>query len=95
MAIFTTDRRPKPIYWFTVTGRGLFPIDMLRYDMAWPATDEDAVKIVGADFGYDGDGAPRHPRSIRLGCAQTHGPTDGRWASFGWTLGDASKGEVA
>jgi hypothetical protein len=99
MSRFTTTRaRPHTTtHWFTVTGRGVFPIDMLRSDMAWPATSEDAEKIVGHDFGYafgPGSTTPSEHRSIRMGCAQHDGPTIGRWASFGWTVGDPDKGEI-
>lgn len=29
----------------TVTGRGRFPLDMLRYDSCFPASESDAYKI--------------------------------------------------
>ena len=87
-----TTQRPRlhqTIHWFTVTGSGDFPIDMLRYDMAWPATSDEAEKI----FGVEGHRSLRK-RSIRMGCAMHEGPTIGRWSSFGWTVGDADRGEV-
>lgn len=95
MARFTTTRARlhQTTHWFTVTGTGIFPVDMLRFDMAWPASGEDAALIFGHDFGYT-DEAPRKKRSIRMGCAQHDGPTIGRWASFGWSVGDPDRGEV-
>lgn len=55
-----------------VTGRGPFPVDMLRHDMAWPATSEDAIKLL--DIG---------PRTITL-CGLNQTPA--RWSSFGWKV---------
>lgn len=28
-----------------ITGKGAFPIDMLRHEQCWPATDQDSKKI--------------------------------------------------
>lgn len=96
MRYYTDPITKRQIYWFTVSGTGLFPIDMLRFDLAWPASSDDAERIVGGDFGYGvgEDSVPRDRRSIRLGCANRGGPTIGRWSSFGWTVGDADRGEV-
>ncbi len=59
---------------YTVTGRGNFPIDMLRYDAAWPMTGDDAANIT-ATF------QPRAGRwTIKLASARL--PTEGRWSSF-------------
>ena len=30
---------------FEVQGRGEFPLDMLRYDLCWPATEGDAIPL--------------------------------------------------
>jgi hypothetical protein len=62
---------------FTVTGKGQFPIDMLRYDLCWPATGSDSTDIANA---YRTSGAHR----IDLKGLKT--PTPARWASFGWTV---------
>lgn len=74
----TKNRQEKVhIHTFTVRGRigsyTGFPMDMLRYDQAWPATGEDAAKIKPSD----------EPVEIRL-----HGLscTPDRWKSFGWSI---------
>jgi len=55
-----------------------FPIDMLRYDLCWPATSEDATRI------HDEVTQPRQPRSIKLKGLKL--PTFARWHSFGWEV---------
>lgn len=69
---------------FTVRGRGEFPIDMLRYDRATPATEQDSGVII------------RSFRNLRIGDSGPHevrvsAPrmTYARWQSFGWTVDDA------
>jgi hypothetical protein len=79
------EDKARPIYWFTVTGRDAFPMDMLRHDMAWPASTVDAARMLN-------DTTWR--RSLRMGCALRGGPTIGRWSSFGWSVGDLDRGEV-
>ena len=63
---------------FTVHGRGPFPLDMLRYDGAWPYSTQDAVEI-GESFdisnGYKS-------WEVKLCTNQNMSPTEGRWASF-------------
>jgi hypothetical protein len=66
---------------FEVTGNGEFPIDMLRYDGAFPSRGVDASTI-RRSF---------HDRSDRWVIQLTsvfHAPTVGRWQSFGWLVGD-------
>lgn len=85
----------RDVYYFTVVGVGEFPLDMLRYDSAFPAGSDDTDKIVAryGDAGtrrnlegaeYDPTLDPMSRREVRLGCVQRGGPTIGRWASFGW-----------
>lgn len=62
-------------YHYTVTGRGRFPFDMLRYDQAWP---EDGGMSMGGGNGEDS----RERREQRL--IGLNPPTADRWASFGW-----------
>ena len=66
---------------FTVEGRGSFPIDMLRYDSCWPASESrDSFEIT----------ASTRPRSGRMKRRITllglREPTVGRWESFGWNV---------
>ena len=65
---------------FTVKGYGPFPIDMLRYDRCWPASEEDAAQAQ-----YPGsDGA-----TVRLVAHESNRhwqPTRARWESFGWKV---------
>lgn len=63
---------------FKVTGRGQFPLDMLRYDGCWPARPED-VELMRGDV-------RSQPRTISLVTISHHAPTAGRWESFGWTV---------
>lgn len=81
---------PSYLVTFTVKGLGPFPIDMLRYDCCYPASAEDAVKIMSRTS---------EPREITL---KTHRavsktflklqiddqklPAVGRWKSFQWEI---------
>lgn len=67
-------------YEYTVTGGLSFPVDMLRYDRAWPAQERDAGEIHAA--------LDRH-RGAERRTVHLHGldaPTKARWASFGWRV---------
>jgi hypothetical protein len=64
---------------FAVEGEGDFPIDMLRYDKCWPATERDSHVI-----------AYKNRRTVEL--RSLTGSTDRRWASFGWRVVDAREG---
>jgi len=72
----------RPKYWFEyyVNGRGAFPIDMLRHDLCWPATGEDAAKI--------DDAAKPELRvgryTVKINSYRE--PRIGRWESFGWKV---------
>jgi hypothetical protein len=67
---------------FDVEGKGSFPIDMLRYDLCWPATGEDSSMIEAVVH-------PRLTRQIRMRGLKP--PTVARWASFGWTVVEVSR----
>jgi hypothetical protein len=71
----------KKFFWyFTVTGNGQFPTDMLRYDACYPV-DETNGNIAP----YRADSSIyRETRSVNLKSA--HEPTEGRWNSFGWRI---------
>ena len=66
--------RHKVKYTYTVEGYGSFPIDMLRYDNAYPR-DSDSIYNMGQELDR---------RQVRL--ASCHCPTHDRWASFGWKV---------
>ena len=34
--VFSNEKHRVPGYEYVVTGRGEFPVDMMRYDQAWP-----------------------------------------------------------
>lgn len=65
---------------FSVTGKGRFPLDMLRYDQCWPRAAEDA-EAIGMNLSSLN---PREVTSVILLVAWAHGPTIDRWRSFGW-----------
>lgn len=64
---------------FAVEGSGDFPIDMLRYDGAFPATERDSYKI--SEFDH---------RRVELEAwadgPSTRVPTEDRWKSFLWKV---------
>ena len=73
--------RPKPEpRTYSVSGRGRFPLDMLRYDCSWPARSEDAHTIRQAVAAHSGH-ATVQLRSHRA-------PTASRWDSFGWEVAE-------
>jgi hypothetical protein len=81
----------KKHYRYRVTGIGQFPIDMLRYDCAWPSTSEDAGRIselVCVGQGGPGDSETRARRTkYRLDgvvISSDKAPTPERWESFLW-----------
>ena len=72
--------RHKERYYYTVEGTGVFPIDMLRYDTAYPINHDD-VEAIGRihNIGYG-------KRMVRL--CSCHRPRIDRWESFGWKVLD-------
>ena len=72
------------VYEYTVDGSGYFPIDMLRYDAAWPADTDSAIQIVERLKPITReDRLERKPIKLR----SYHAPTEGRWQSFMWGVG--------
>lgn len=61
---------------YTVTGTGEFPVDMLRYDQAFPNTGDDARMI----------SATRCIDSVGITLRSIKPPTVDRWKSFGWAI---------
>lgn len=70
---------------FKVEGRGPFPIDMLRYDSAWPATGADASIIENLNH-------VRERRTVTLNSIGIGAPTIARWNSFLWRVVYAETG---
>ena len=60
------------LYRFEVSGRGAFPVDMLRYDICYPSGCISAADLLGD-----------HQRTISFD--STKEPTVLRWNSFNWS----------
>ena len=75
---------------FEVVGRGDFPVDMLRYDSAFPA-DGNAVDAIA--FRVERENW-RQERTVRLGSYRSTEPTIGRWNSFGWRVINIEKSSI-
>lgn len=82
---------------FEVAGRGDFPIDMLRYDMAAPFTGADVASIMTPKYVEraepNGPGFPSRVQIERVVKVIRFYPVGGkaepeaaRWASFGWRV---------
>lgn len=73
---------------FTAVGHGYFPVDMLRYDRCWPAT-QDAIHNMPVET------YRRHslePAEVEM-CG-INNPTAERWQSFGWQIKDVRKDNI-
>ncbi len=72
---------------YEVEGTGEFPIDMLRYDSAWPYSADDALKISLQP--HDGD-AYFNRHTVRLSTYSNNDRwkinTPARWRSFSWEV---------
>ena len=68
---------------FTVTGRGRFPIDMLRYDCCYPVEG-----IPDIEWSQNPEERRRefNVRLVRHCKSRGWTPTIGRWSSFGWSV---------
>lgn len=66
---------------FVVTGKGQFPIDMLRYDRCFPQGQDDVLAAFSESAAREG-----LTRGVRMASDREIPPTDGRWRSFGWTV---------
>lgn len=69
------------MYTFRVRGRGPFPVDMLRYDLCWPANGSASLTI--ADSFVE---AKKSQREVLLASESPSPITVDRWASFGWSV---------
>jgi hypothetical protein len=78
----------KVLYRYSVTGTGHFPMDMLRYDAAWPSNTDDCFGITDA-FNEREPGTRSKPRTVKL--VSIRKPTIGRWSSFLWSVSDVQE----
>lgn len=80
----THTRRPKQskVYLFAVKveGCGHFPVDMLRYDGCYPASERDSALTDNST--HQG----RRVVSLRMVDYNPGGPTAARWESFTWKV---------
>ena len=75
---------------FTVSGRGAFPLDMLRYDQA--TVVDGTLDEIGASFENRNEAAQWMRRyTVNLRSYSYSGPTTARWNSFGWLVTDIEK----
>lgn len=74
---------------YSVSGDRSFPIDMLRYDAAWPASEADSREIVSSmDVGRTTD---RRVVLLHEDRDLKWQPSGARWQSFGWRLGTVER----
>ena len=67
---------------FTVTGRGPFPLDMLRRERCFPSSELDAMYAQHENP----DSSPRTVKLERPEGGRWWRPNFGRWESFGWRV---------
>jgi hypothetical protein len=81
------------LYTYTVNGNSKFPVDMLRHDRCWPASENEALDlqdwlngrtIVHGVFAV-----------VTFTLRSNQAPTEGRWQSFGWTVAGIEKRKVS
>lgn len=68
---------------FTVRGRGEFPLDMLRYDMCFPAGATHQIASKRRLMSQDAL-APEREVVLQRVTDGPWTPTEDRWRSFGW-----------
>ena len=62
---------------FEVSGKGNFPLDMLRYDQCWPRSPEDVSRIL--------DQVCNGTKKVSINLTSYSQPTVDRWKSFCWS----------
>lgn len=69
---------------FRVEGNNSFPIDMLRYDGAYPADEQQSGRILSTFYPNrePGQGA----QSVEVIATYNSAPNFRRWESFGWKV---------
>ena len=75
---------------FTVSGRGGFPLDMLRHDACFPCNSDDVatIEVTPEDEAFFVTRSVTLEHTPRAGERGWH-PTEGRWSSFGWIVTQA------
>ncbi len=73
-----------------VVGSGPFPVDMLRYDVCYPDTQEDATAIVHSVKILPLEDRPTSVTLVQASAFKQPNWTPLRWRSFGWTLEEVS-----
>ena len=69
---------------YRVEGWGIIPIDMLRYDQSFPATEQDSGTIINS---MEDDFERLQTVSlVSLNSNPTWLPNGARWESFGWRV---------
>lgn len=72
------------LHTYSVSGATQFPVDMLRYDQSFPATEPTAYLIRGSVL--NGGEHSRLTVQLRAVGPKDWRPTAGRWESFGWRI---------
>jgi len=80
------SERPIYMYEYYVTGSGQFPFDMLRFDLCWPATGDDAALMENPIEWREIRYGERKLRSIKMRSYKE--PTIARGSSFTWSVGN-------
>lgn len=74
----------------TITGKGDFPLDMLRYSQCCPVNVQDVASMERPRVGASDDEERaylREPRTVRVSLVNNYAVADNcvaRFASFGW-----------
>jgi hypothetical protein len=61
---------------------------MMRYDCAYPTTQQDAALLNELSSPYMDPADKKNPRYRTFSLSSHKSPTIGRWMSFGWTVTD-------
>lgn len=77
----------KYLHHYSVSGRGPFPVDMLRYDRSMPASESDAGKITES-FGFHRE--QQQVELIHYDERADWTPCKPRWKSFAWSAESVS-----
>lgn len=75
----TKARNVQYAYSYKVAGKWAFPIDMLRYDEAWPEHEFDSALIIQTT-------EHSSVEAVEIKIVSYRPPTVARWASFGWQV---------